>query len=136
MRNQVKHFSIWGENMGIFEKVTKGLGLGKEMNIEEYMNSVEMENVDVLHQAADFYIKPIALESEADVHVIFDELKARNIILLNVSPMQRQTNKLKQIIDNIKAHVVKINGDIARIDNDKILLTPTKVKIVKSKGRK
>ncbi|VVB58830.1 Cell division protein SepF [Candidatus Anstonella stagnisolia] len=122
--------------MGIFEKVTKGLGLGKEMNIEEYMNSVEMENVDVLHQAADFYIKPIALESEADVHVIFDELKARNIILLNVSPMQRQTNKLKQIIDNIKAHVVKINGDIARIDNDKILLTPTKVKIVKSKGRK
>lgn len=122
--------------MGIFEKVTKGLGLGKEMNIEEYMNSVEMENVDVLHQAADFYIKPVALESEADVGVIFDELKARNIILLNVSPMKRQTNKLKQIIDNIKSHVMKINGDIARIDEDKILLTPSKVKIVKSKGRK
>ncbi len=121
--------------MGIFEKISKGLGLGKEMNIEEYMNAVEMEDVDVLHQAADFYVKPIALESESDVSVITEELKNRNIVLLNVSPMSRQPNKLKQIVDNIKLFVQKNNGDIARIDNDKILLTPSKVKIVKSRKR-
>lgn len=121
--------------MGILEKITKSLGLGKEMNLEEYMNTVEMENVDVLHEAADFYVKPIALESDADVSVIMEELKARNIILLNVLPMSKQPNKLKQTIDNIKSHVTKINGDIARIDNDKILLTPSKVKIVKSRRK-
>lgn len=122
--------------MGVFEKITKGLGLGKSVeNIEEFMNTVEMENVDVLHEAADFYIKPIALESEADINVIAEELKQRNIILLNVSPMKRNTAKLKMIVDNIKAHVGKINGDIARIDEDKILLTPTRVKIVKTRKR-
>jgi len=121
--------------MGILEKITKGLGMGKDMNLEEYMNTVEMENVDVLHEAADFYVKPIALESENDVSAIMEELKARNIILLNVSPMAKQPNKLKQTIDNIKMYVTKINGDIARIDNDKILLTPSKVKIVKSRKR-
>ncbi len=121
--------------MGIIEKITRGLGLNKEMNLEEYMNTVEMENVDVLHEAADFYVKPVALESEKDVNVIMEELKAKNIILLNVSPMSKQPNKLKQTIDNIKMYVTKINGDIARIDNDKILLTPTKVKIVKSRKR-
>ena len=121
--------------MGILEKITKSIGVGKEMNLEEYMNTVEMENVDVLHEAADFYVKPIALETENDVHVIMDELKAKNIILLNVSPMSKQPNKLKQTIDNIKVFVTKINGDIARIDTDKILLTPSKVKIVKSRKK-
>jgi len=121
--------------MGILEKFTKSLGVGKDMNLEDYMNTVEMENVDVLHEAADFYVKPIALESEADVSVIMEELKAKNIILLNVSPMSKQPNKLKQTIDNIKAFVVKINGDVARIDADKILLTPSKVKIVKNRKK-
>ncbi|MDE1798330.1 MAG: cell division protein SepF [Candidatus Micrarchaeota archaeon] len=121
--------------MGFFEKITKGLGMGKEMNIEEYISTVEMESVDVLHEAADFYVKPIALESEGDVQIIAEELKAKNIVLLNVSPMKRNTAKLKMIVDNIKAHIQKINGDIARIDEDKILLTPTKVKIVKTRKR-
>jgi hypothetical protein len=49
--------------------------------------------------------------------------------------MKRNTAKLKMIVDNIKAHVHKINGDIARIDEDKILLTPTKVKIVKTRKK-
>jgi uncharacterized protein len=121
--------------MGILEKFTKSLGVGKETNLEEYMNTVEMENVDVLHEAADFYVKPIALESEADVNVIMEELKAKNIILLNVTPMSKQPNKLRQTMDNIKAFVMKINGDIARIDENKVLLTPTKVKIVKNRKK-
>lgn len=121
--------------MGIFDKITKSFGGSKEMNLEEYMNTVEMENVDVLHEAADFYVKPIALESESDVSTIMDELKARNIILLNVSPMSKQPNKLRQTIDNIKSHITKINGDIARLDENKILLTPSKVKIVKSRKK-
>jgi len=121
--------------MGILEKISKGLGMNKEINLEEFMSTVEMENVDLLHEAADFYVKPIALETENDVNVIMEELKARNIILLNVSPMAKQPNKLKQTIDNIRMFVTKINGDIARIDADKILLTPSKVKIVKSRKK-
>jgi SepF-like predicted cell division protein (DUF552 family) len=118
--------------MGVLEKITKGLGVGKDTNLDD-LDDVEMSNVDVLHEAADFYVKPIALESEAVVSDVFDELKAKNIVLLNVSPLAKQPNKLKQLIDNIKAHVTKINGDIARIDADKILLTPSRVKIVKSR---
>lgn len=42
--------------MGILEKITKGLGMGKDMNLEEYMNTVEMENVDVLHELSLIHI--------------------------------------------------------------------------------
>jgi len=124
--------------MGIFDDLSKSLGISKDQdveNIEEYMDSVDMENVDVLHEAADFYVKPISLENESDVSIVMDELKQKNLVLLNVSSMKRNTAKLKMIVDNIKAHVHKINGDIARIDEDKILLTPSKVKIVKTRKK-
>jgi SepF-like predicted cell division protein (DUF552 family) len=119
--------------MGMLQKLTKAFGISKDMDIEEYMDTVELENVDVLHEPADFYVKPVALESEADVKVIQDELKQRNIILLNMSPMARNAAKLKMIVAELKEYINKTNGDIARIDNDKILLTPSKIKIVKSK---
>ncbi|MEW6328850.1 MAG: cell division protein SepF [Candidatus Micrarchaeota archaeon] len=121
--------------MGILQNLSRALGLSRDMDIQEYMDTVELESVDVLHPSADFYVKPVALESEADAKVIEEELKHGNIILLNVSPMSRNMAKLKQIVSALKGFVVKINGDIARIDNEKILLTPSKVKIVKSRPK-
>ncbi|VVC72177.1 Cell division protein SepF [uncultured archaeon] len=120
--------------MGILQNLSKALGIAKDMDVEEYMDTVELENVDLLHEPADFYVKPVALESESDVRVIMDELKQKNIILLNITPMMRNQNKLKAAIGELKLYVTKINGDVARIDNEKLLLTPAKVKIVKKKG--
>jgi SepF-like predicted cell division protein (DUF552 family) len=122
------------KKMGILQNLSKALGLSKDMDVEEYMDTMELENVDLLHEAADFYVKPVALESEADAKVIQDELKQRNIILLNITPMMRNQAKLRTIVNDLKTFVVKLNGDIARIDNEKILLTPAKVKIVKRRG--
>jgi len=122
--------------MGILEKITKGMGVGsKDTNFDEALDEVGIDNVDVLHEAADFYVVPVPLENDNSVHEVMEQLKSKNIVLLNVTPMSKQPNKLKQMIDNIKSHVIKINGDIARIDAEKILLTPTKVKIVKSRKK-
>jgi len=119
--------------MGLFQNLSKALGMGKEMDVEEYMDTVELENVDLLHEPADFYVKPIALESENDMQVIKDELMQKNIILLNITPLMRNQAKLKALVGEIKMFVTKINGDLARIDNEKLLLTPAKVKIVKKR---
>lgn len=119
--------------MGIFNKLGGMLGGTKEMDVEEYMNSAEMENVDVMNEPADFYVKPLALQSEADLAVIQSELQKRNIILLNISEMSKRPQTLKGIVDNLKSYIEKTNGDIARLDEEKILLTPSKVKIIKSK---
>ena len=119
--------------MGLFDKLGKALGTAGELNIEDYMNSEEMENVDVMNEPADFYIKPLALQQESDLHIIEEELQKKNIILLNISEMDKRPNTQKTIVESIKEYITKINGDIARIDKDKILLTPTKVKIIKKK---
>jgi SepF-like predicted cell division protein (DUF552 family) len=119
--------------MGIFDRLGKTLGTSKELDVEEYMNSAEMENVDVMNEPADFYIKPVALRGEEDVSLIQAELEKKNIILMNISEISKRPNTLKSLIDSLKDYVQKTNGDIARIDEEKILLTPAKVKIIKSR---
>ncbi len=119
--------------MGIFDKLGKTLGVSKELDIEQYMNSAEMENVDIMNEPADFYIKPVALKEENDVSLIEDELQKKNIILLNISEMAKRPNTLTKVVDTLKDYVGKTNGDIAKIDEEKILITPAKVKIIKTK---
>ncbi len=119
--------------MGFFDKLGKSLGTVNEINVEDYMNSDEMEGVDVLNEPADFYIKPFSLQQESDVQAIEAELQKKNIILLNISELNKRPNTRNAILDEIRNYITKINGDIARIDQDKIILTPTKVKIIKSK---
>jgi SepF-like predicted cell division protein (DUF552 family) len=125
-----------GVFMGILGKISKAIGLSKELNIEEFMSATEAEDVDVLHQQADFYVKPVTLQSDSDVKVVEEELKQRNLILLNLTPMVRNPAKLKAAVNELKLFTNNINGDMARITEDKILLTPGNVKIVKrKKGR-
>ncbi len=119
--------------MGLFNKLGGVLGTSKDMNVEEYMNSEEMENVDVMNEPADFYVKPFNLTSEADVAVIQAELQKRNIILMKVTEMNKRPQTLKGIVDTLKQYVDKTNGDIAKLNEDQILLVPSKVKIIKSK---
>jgi len=117
--------------MGVLAGLSKALGISKEMSLDDFMSATEAEEVDVMHQAADFYVKPVALQMDSDVKLVEDELKQKNIVLLNISPMARNAAKLKSAVSDLKAFVHGINGDIARIDEDKILLTPQNVKIVK-----
>ena len=64
-----------------------------------------------------------------------NELAAKNIIILNVVPLSKQPKRLKEILSKLKMHAGKINGDIALLSHETIILTPTNVKIVKSKPK-
>ena len=122
--------------MSIFNKLGGMLGTSKELDVEDYMNSAEMEDVDVMNEPADFYIKPVSLQQESDIALIEAELQKRNIILLDISELSKRPNTLKGMIDTLKEYTNKTNGDIARIGEEKIMLTPAKVKIIKSKKPK
>jgi len=123
--------------MSILNKIGQSLGLGssKGLDVEEYMNAAEMDDVDIMHEPAEHYVKPVALEQQEDLVQIKNELAQGNIVLMNIKEMSKRPNTLKSIVDDLKAHVEKLNGDIARIDDEKILLTPKKIKIIKTKKR-
>ncbi len=120
--------------MGLFNKLGGMLGTTKELNVEDYMASAEMENVDIMNEPADFYVKPVVLQQESDAALIQDELKRKNIILVNTAEMAKRPETCKRIVGVLKEFVEKINGDIAVLEGGKmVLLTPAKVKIIKRK---
>jgi hypothetical protein len=119
--------------MGVFDKLGQALGSAKEIDVEDYMNSVEMEDVDLLHEPADMYIKPVSLASEDDVKPIEEELAKKNIILLDITELNKRPTTRNNIVSELKRYVDKINGDIGQIDANRVLITPSKVKIVKRK---
>ncbi|MCL5100623.1 MAG: cell division protein SepF [Candidatus Marsarchaeota archaeon] len=119
--------------MGVFDKLGQAFGSSKNLNIEEYMNSAEMDEVDILHEPADMYIKPVTAVSEDDVEPIEEELSKRNIILLDISELNKRPTTRNNIISKLKTFVEKNNGDIGQIDESRVLLTPTKIKIIKRK---
>ena len=120
--------------MGLFDKL---LGGGKEKedvpDLEHYLDLEE--GGDAVNPPADFYVKRIDLRNEGDSNLALKELVAKNIIILNVQPLSKQPNRLKTIIGKLKITCEKANGDIALLTQDLVLLTPSKVKIVKSKSK-
>jgi uncharacterized protein len=120
--------------MGVFDKLGQAFGSGqKDINVEDYMNSVEMEDVDLLHEPADMYIKPVSIVSEDDVKPVEDELAKKNILLLDMTELNKRPTTRTNVVNELKRYVEKINGDIGQIDANRVLVTPAKVKIVKRK---
>lgn len=104
----------------------------RPMSLDEAMQALEDEEIDLLHEPADFYVKPLSLESEGDVTLVESELKAGNVVLLNIAPLARNPPRLKESLSKLTTVTQAINGDIARISEDKILITKARMKIVKS----
>lgn len=119
--------------MGLFDSI-----FGKDesekrslQNLDEIMDS----EGDIVSPPADFYVKRIDLRNEGDSELAMKELSKKNIIILNISAISKQTNRLKRIVSKMKTFAGKINGDIAMLNTESIILTPKNVKIVKSKPK-
>lgn len=117
--------------MGLFDKVFGKSETTEVPDLEDLMGT----EGDVVSPPADFYVKRVDLRNEGDGDLAVKELSSKNIIILNVIPLSKQPNRLKTIISKLKMTVNKTNGDIALLSNDMIILTPSNVKIVKSKPK-
>ena len=116
--------------MGILGKLK--MGGTKGTDIEDYLNTLGIEEGDLLEEQADMWVRPCALQDIADVEKVNDELTKGNIVLLNIEPLyKKNTIKLRQAVSEIKGKIHEINGDIARLSDTKVLITPANVKIAK-----
>jgi len=119
--------------MGFFDKVFSKKADDSE--IEDFLNNLDVSE-ESLYENADALVKPMALAEETDVQKAVEEIKKGNILLLNIGEMQkRNALRLKEYISSVKEAAAQIDGDIARISSDRVLVTPSKVKIVKLRGK-
>ena len=78
----------------------------------------------------EIYLKAIPLRSYEDVDRIKAEVKAGNIVITNVSPLAKKSmDDVKRAVSALSEYVATIEGDIARLGEERIVLTPKNVKI-------
>ncbi len=102
-------------------------------DIEEMLNTIDVEE-ESEYENAKAFVKPITLNRGEDITLVINEAKQGNTVLLNISDLgKRNAVKLKELVAELKAKIHEINGDIARISQDRVLVTPSDVKIIKRK---
>ncbi len=106
----------------------------EEIELDEFLASLE-EGEELLEEAK-MYVKPMQLLSQKDYDVVVEELSKGNIVLLNIRPMAtRNMMMVKDVVSRLKEYAVEQGGDIARITEYYVLITPPGVKIVKRRSR-
>jgi len=76
------------------------------------------------------YVKAIPLKSYEDVDIIKSEVRAGNIVITNVSPLAKHNiEDVKRAINELNEYAALISGDIARLGEERVILTPKTVKI-------
>jgi len=76
------------------------------------------------------YVKALPLSDNKDVVKIKSELNAGNILIVKITPMaEKSIEDVKNAIDDLKSYVETVGGDIARLGEERIVITPTPIRI-------
>jgi len=81
------------------------------------------------------YLKALPLRTLDDVNVVKREVKSGNILILKVSPLARKSvEDVKRAVSELYDFVQLIGGDIARLGEERVVLTPSFVRIWREKA--
>ncbi len=80
--------------------------------------------------AQERYVKAITLKDDIDIATIDSEIQAGNILILKITPLVvEDAHRIKEAIREIKEIIETREGDIARLGEERIVLTPKGVRI-------
>ncbi|HZY93562.1 MAG TPA: cell division protein SepF [Candidatus Bathyarchaeia archaeon] len=76
------------------------------------------------------YVKALPLQELDDVEEVKTEIKTGNIVIVRITPLARKSvEQTKLAITELTDHVKSVGGDIARLGEERIVITPPGVRI-------
>ena len=76
------------------------------------------------------YVKALPLQELDDVETIKAEIRIGNILIIRITPLARKSvDATKLAITELTDHAKSIGGDIARLGEERIVITPPGVRI-------
>ena len=76
------------------------------------------------------YVKALPLQELDDVDAIKQEIGRGNVLIVRITPLAKKSvDETKLAITELTDHVKSIGGDIARLGEERIVITPPGVKI-------
>ncbi|MBS7605349.1 cell division protein SepF, partial [Candidatus Bathyarchaeota archaeon] len=80
------------------------------------------------------YLKALTLHSLEEIDDIKNEIKCGNILIVRIEPLVRKSvEDAKRAVNELSEFAASIGGDIARLGEERIILTPPSVQIWKEK---
>ena len=83
-------------------------------------------------QESPTYLKAITIRDSSDIHTITEDIKKGMVLILRVTPLaQKDVKKLRKMVEELYVIARDSNADIARLGEERIIVTPPNVKILK-----
>ncbi len=92
-------------------------------------NYLEIDEIDSSHHGK-FMIRVETLSEFSDTSIIQEYVRNGDIVWVRIKPLkEKDITELKRAVDRLRKTCVAINGDVAGIDEDFLVLTPPGVSI-------
>jgi SepF-like predicted cell division protein (DUF552 family) len=76
------------------------------------------------------YLKALTLRDISDITSAKEDIKKRTILILRVTPLaQKDLEELRKVVEDLYSYAQSVGGDIARLGEERIVITPPGVKI-------
>ena len=83
-------------------------------------------------QESPTYLKAITIRDPSDLHTIKEDIKKEMVLILRVTPLaQKDVEQLRKVVEELYTIAKNANADIARLGEERIIVTPPGVKIWK-----
>jgi len=83
-------------------------------------------------QQSPTFLKAITIRDPSDIHSIKEDIKKEMILILRVTPLaHKDVDKLRKVVEDLYTIAKNSNADIARLGEERIIVTPPGVKIWK-----
>ena len=106
--------------------------IGKIVRGKESQVSSANDNSEVQHSK--IYLKAMPLRKLADLDEIKSEIKSGNILIIKVSPLaNKSVEDIKTAVNELCSFAESVAGDIARLGEERIVVTPAGVRIWREK---
>ena len=81
-------------------------------------------------QKTPVYLKAITLRDKSDIAAVKEDIKKHMILIIRVTPLaQKDLEELRKAVEDLYSYAQSAGGDIARLGEERIVVTPPGVKI-------
>ncbi len=105
------------------------LSKGDKISLESSLTTEESGEAGA-QEGGGMLLKALQLRSADDLQAIQDDVAKRTIVILRVTPLaQKSVEDLKAVVEQLYEFATSIGGDIARLGEERIVITPPGVRI-------
>ncbi len=110
-----------------------GKTFGKIVRSQRKVETSE-KNKTSEEQTSRIYLKAFPLRKLSDLQTIKQEVESGNVLIVKISPLaSKSVEDVKTAVNELCDFVKLVNGDIARLGEERIVITPPEVRVWREK---